>query len=100
MPYPIREASKLLALLLSGVGIFLSSWIVIPAPIFSLLPLGVGAPELSPWLVVLNAIAFGITQGAIAFRVSFLGGRDIWLQRLTFGVTLLGRSLSLLPFAQ
>lgn len=100
MPDPIREVFTLLALLLSGVGLFLSSWIVIPAPIFSLLPLGVGAPELSPWLVVLNAIAFGITQGAIAFRVSLLGGRDIWLQRLTLGVTLFGLFLSLLPLVQ
>ncbi len=43
---------------LSALGLFLSSWIVIPAPIFSLLPLGVGAPEISPLLLVGNAIAF------------------------------------------
>jgi acetyl esterase/lipase len=44
-------------LLLSGIGLFLSVWIVVPAPTFSLLPLGVGAPEISPWLFGFNAIA-------------------------------------------
>ncbi|WP_088889034.1 alpha/beta hydrolase [Leptolyngbya ohadii] len=43
--------------LLSLVGFFLSLWIVVPAPTFSLLPLGVGAPEVSPWLLAVNAIA-------------------------------------------
>jgi acetyl esterase/lipase len=36
-------------------GLFLSIWIVLPAPIFSLLPLSVGAPEISPGLIFLNA---------------------------------------------
>ncbi len=53
-----RTGFKWLALLLSGVGLFLSSWIIIPAPTLRLLTLGVGAPEVSPWLLVLNAIAF------------------------------------------
>lgn len=48
---------KSLALLLSAIGFFLSCWIVIPAPTYFLLTLGVGAPEVSPWLLVLNAIA-------------------------------------------
>lgn len=41
----------------SLIGLFLSLWIVIPAPTLFLLPLGVGAPEISPWLVGVNAIA-------------------------------------------
>jgi acetyl esterase/lipase len=44
-------------LLLSFGGLFLSLWIVIPAPTFPLLRLGVGAPEASPWLFGLNTIA-------------------------------------------
>ncbi len=36
------------------VGLFLSIWIVLPAPIFSLLPLSVGAPEISPGLIIFN----------------------------------------------
>ncbi len=46
-----------LALLLSAVGLFLSAWIVLPAPTMLLLILAVGAPEVSPWLFGLNAIA-------------------------------------------
>jgi acetyl esterase/lipase len=45
----------ILLLILSAIGFLLSLWIVIPAPIFSLLPLSVGAPEISPLLVGLNA---------------------------------------------
>lgn len=39
------------------LGFGLSLWIVIPAPIFSLLPLSVGAPEISPWLMGFNTLA-------------------------------------------
>ncbi len=38
------------------VGLFLSIWIVLPAPIFSLLPLSIGAPEISPVLIFFNAL--------------------------------------------
>lgn len=44
----------------SGLGLFLSSWIVIPAPTFSLLPLGVGAPEISPLLLLGNGILLAV----------------------------------------
>lgn len=50
--------NRRLGLLLVGVGLFLSLWIVIPAPIFFLLPLGVGAPELSPGLLGFNIFIF------------------------------------------
>jgi hypothetical protein len=43
--------------LLSAIALFLSIWIILPAPNFFLLPLGVGAPEISPWLIGGNAIA-------------------------------------------
>ncbi|MGG6282377.1 alpha/beta hydrolase fold domain-containing protein [Leptolyngbya sp. AN03gr2] len=43
--------------LLCAISFFLSLWVVIPAPIFSLLPLSVGAPEISHWLVLTNTIA-------------------------------------------
>lgn len=45
------------ALLLSSTGLFLSLWVWLPVPIFALLPLSVGAPEISPLLVAGNAIA-------------------------------------------
>ncbi len=43
-------------LLISIFSLFLCSWIVIPAPIFSLLPLSVATPEISPALLALNLI--------------------------------------------
>ncbi|CAN1213417.1 alpha/beta hydrolase [Tumidithrix helvetica PCC 7403] len=45
----------MLLLIISGIVLFLSCWILIPAPIFSLMPLSVGAPEISPLLAGLNA---------------------------------------------
>ncbi|MCU0546391.1 MAG: alpha/beta hydrolase [Oscillatoriaceae cyanobacterium Prado104] len=46
---------------ISAIGLFLSLWIVLPAPIFFLYPLAVGAPEISPWLAVINTIALSLT---------------------------------------
>ncbi|MGB3760554.1 MAG: alpha/beta hydrolase [Rivularia sp. (in: cyanobacteria)] len=43
-------------LLLSFISVFLTSWIILPAPNFFLLKFGVIAPEISPWLFVLNII--------------------------------------------
>jgi acetyl esterase/lipase len=50
-----------LVLLIGLASFLLSLWIVIPAPIFSLLPLSVGTPEISPILMLLNAgLAIGL----------------------------------------
>ncbi|MBW4517838.1 MAG: alpha/beta hydrolase [Timaviella obliquedivisa GSE-PSE-MK23-08B] len=46
-----------LAIVLAGIGLFLSAWIILPPPNFFLLRLAVGAPEISPVLIVINAIA-------------------------------------------
>ncbi|BAY99657.1 alpha/beta hydrolase domain-containing protein [Tolypothrix tenuis PCC 7101] len=46
-----------LAIILSITSLFLSSWIIIPAPNRLLQILGVGAPEVSPWLFILNIIS-------------------------------------------
>lgn len=48
-----------ISLVLSGLGLFLSSWIVIPAPTFSVLPLAVVAPEISPLLLLGNVLVLG-----------------------------------------
>ncbi|MFN6528381.1 alpha/beta hydrolase [Nostoc sp. ChiSLP03a] len=45
-----------LALLLSFATLFLSSGIILPAPNMFLLTLAVGAPEVSPWLFLLNLL--------------------------------------------
>ncbi|MDZ8085750.1 MAG: alpha/beta hydrolase [Nostoc sp. DedQUE12b] len=45
-----------LALLLSFASLFLSAWIILSAPNMFLLTLAVGAPEVSPWLFLLNLL--------------------------------------------
>lgn len=77
--------------ILSLVGCFLSLWIVVPAPSPALLPLGVGAPEVSPWLLVVNAIALVL----VALRLP-----SHWLYGVALGCSLLGLLLSLLPLIQ
>jgi acetyl esterase/lipase len=52
-----RSIAQVILWLLTTVGLFLSLWIIIPAPIFSLLILSVGAPEISPAIICLNLIA-------------------------------------------
>ena len=79
----------LLLLVWSILGLFLSLWIVVSAPTSWLLPLGVCAPELSPWLLVINAIAL-----LLAFVVKG------WLSNFLLVCSLIGLSLSLLPLLQ
>lgn len=57
----MRKIQHWMKLSLSSLGLFLSSWIVIPAPTFSLLPLGVGAPEISPLLLAGNLLLLGFS---------------------------------------
>jgi acetyl esterase/lipase len=95
----IRKASTFLILLLSSIGCFLSSWIVIPAPSYALLILGVGAPEVSPWLIILNAIPLGIIIFTSLLAVGVRRYYRLW-QRLVMGMSLVGLILSLLPLLQ
>lgn len=78
------------SLLISITGLFLSSWIVLTAPIFSLYPLSVGAPEVSPWLFGLNAIAV----------LSSLWLRAGWVKWGALACGCLGLLLSCLPLVQ
>ncbi len=88
---PTAPCPTLTALLLSTIGLFLSAWIVIPAPVGFLLPLGVGAPEVSPLLLVLNVIAL---------LLSLVGIRRSRWQRLALCSSLVGLLLSVLPLVQ
>ncbi|MGB3789548.1 MAG: alpha/beta hydrolase [Phormidesmis sp.] len=54
-------AGRQIGWLAIGVLLFLSLWIVLPAPNFFLLQLAVGAPEISPLLGGLSAIALFLT---------------------------------------
>ncbi|MUG98179.1 alpha/beta hydrolase fold domain-containing protein [Scytonema sp. UIC 10036] len=77
--------------LLSAIALFLSLWIILPAPTFFLLPLGVVAPEISPWLIAGNAIALIL----IIFRI-----HQSWLYNIALIGSLLGLILSSLPLLQ
>ncbi len=83
--------SLLIPSLLSLVGLFLSLWIVTPAPTFSLLPLAIGAPEVSPWLIALNLSAVLLTLRGIHHG---------WIYRIAFACSLVAFMLSLIPLMQ
>lgn len=80
----------LLPLILSLLGCFLSLWIIVPAPTWSLLPFGVVAPEVSPWLVAINAIALTLA--------SFLN--KSWWSNFIIITSLIGLFISLIPLVQ
>ncbi|XGV95781.1 MAG: alpha/beta hydrolase fold domain-containing protein [Leptolyngbya sp. BL-A-14] len=80
-----------LSLLISGVAFFLTLWIVVPAPTFTLLPLGVGAPEISPWLIGTNVIAALLSLRYV---------HKSWLFRLVLAVSLFSLVISTLPLSQ
>ncbi|MEL6247903.1 MAG: alpha/beta hydrolase [Cyanobacteria bacterium J06648_16] len=85
----VKRILGVMGWLLAGFSFFLSLWVVIPAPTLGLLPLGVVAPEISPLLLVGNAIALLI----------FLSRRRRW-RYLGVGMSFLGLLLSTLPLLQ
>ncbi len=91
MSHRVRVVQKLLLLLLSATGLFLSVWIVVPAPTMPLLTLGVGAPEVSPWLLVLNVLAL---------LLSLRGVRHRQASRFVVCCSLIACLLSSLPLLQ
>ena len=80
----------LLLSILSILGLLLSIWIVVPAPTWILLPLGVVAPEISPLLVLLNFVA-------LALAIPINKG---WWSNLIVVCSLIGLFLSFLPLTQ
>jgi acetyl esterase/lipase len=80
-----------LELILSLLGLFLSSWIVIPSPNFALLPLAVGSPEISPVLIIGNSIAL---------MLSFSHRKQRLLSRIAVGCSLTGIIFSSIPLLQ
>ena len=70
---------------------FLTSWIFLPAPNRALLTLGVGAPELSHWLIVCGLVVGVLTLGA--------AGRGPW-GRAAFILAVAATLLASVPLAQ
>jgi acetyl esterase/lipase len=82
---------RLLALLLATGTLFLACWIFINAPTRRLLPLGVGAPEVSAWLILGSLVAIGLAVPDAGRRASarwVLGGA---VTALAFSLTPLAR---------
>jgi acetyl esterase/lipase len=88
----LRLLAWLAVSLIGLIGLFLGAWVVLVAPIFALVPLSVGAPEISPWLLSCNAIGIGL---ALLIRTP-----NRWFNRLILGCTVLGFCLSALPLSQ
>jgi acetyl esterase/lipase len=78
-------------LLAAALLLFVAVWILVPAPNALLLPLGVGAPELSPILLVV-ALALVAVAGLYA--------RTLGTARLALVFALVATVLSLLPLLQ
>ena len=97
---------RLITVLVSAAGFFLSAWVILPAPIFNLLPLSIGAPEVSPWLWVVNILGGGLGFQLLRELGKSLGEkakssrRNCRLAYLTLGLSSLGLLLSLFPIIQ
>jgi acetyl esterase/lipase len=92
----ITTVSTWLVGILLLVGLFLSLWIVLPAPIFSLLPLSIGAPEISPVLLLIDAFAL-----LLAWVLFWIGAiQTSRLFSFTLCLSCLALGLSALPLLQ
>ena len=87
----MRVFYRWLSLLGSILGFSLSSWIVIPAPTLLLLPLSVGAPEVSPWLLILNVLGL---------LLAFKSAAKSLISRIACGLSVIGLIFCLLPLGQ
>ncbi len=81
--------------LFSCIGLFLSLWIILPAPTLLLLPLAVGAPEISPWLLLGNGLLL-----LLWLLLFWLLQSKSWLIGWLLGLTALALALSSWPLLQ
>ena len=85
----VRPMVQCLSWLALSTLLFLSLWIVLPAPNFFLLPLAVGAPEISPLLGGLGIVSLVLVLWLIASP-----------SRMAIAVLLMVIALNALPFSQ
>lgn len=95
-----QPAAWLMLMLLSGMALFLSLWILLPAPTFALLPLAVGAPEVCLWLLLGNGFLLLIWLLIWLIWLSFKSSLSSWLIGIMLGMAALGLVLSSLPLLQ
>ena len=86
----VRIASWTL-LAVSGTLLFLSVWILVPAPTYRLYPLAVGSPEVSPVLLI---------AGIVIVAVSARYARRQVIGKLAFLCAATGTLMSLVPVVQ
>ena len=87
----LKKVVSFLLLLLTVIGFLLSIWVIVPAPNYSLLPLGVAAPEISPLLLIINAIAFCLAIVQLPNK---------WLFTICLIFSVFGITISSLPLSQ
>ena len=87
----VKKILSFLFLIITIVSLFLSLWVIIPTPTYSLLPLGVAAPEISPILLLINALA-------LCLAIIQLPNR--WLFNTCLICSVLGITISSLPLIQ
>ncbi|MEA5447157.1 alpha/beta hydrolase [Leptolyngbya sp. CCNP1308] len=85
---------------LAAIALFLSLWIVVPAPTFLLLPLGVGAPEVSPFLLLGQGLLLALALVLRGAKVRDRGRSRSFVWFLTIGFSATGLVLSSLPLLQ
>ena len=87
----VKKILSFFFLIITIVSFFFSVWVIIPTPTYFLLPLGVAAPEISPILLVINAIA-------LCWVIIQLPNK--WLFNTCLICSLLGITISSLPLIQ
>jgi acetyl esterase/lipase len=85
----------LLAFVLALLVLLVAPWAQVPAPTRGLLPLSVGAPELSPWLLGAALMAAVLALAALARRP-----RRGWPARLALGLAVAGGAFPAFVLAQ
>ena len=91
MPHSVSLARRIvswLAFALAGASAFLAMWIVVPAPTRLLLPLAVGAPEVSAWILAGSVFALLLALPTV---------RQRWVSRAATVLALVSGGLSASP---
>ncbi len=91
MPNPSLRIRPALAFVLAASAAFVAAWIVLPAPVYALLILAVGAPESSVWLMLMAVVAVIVARPDL---------RHSSLARAACGCAALALGLSAIPFLQ
>jgi acetyl esterase/lipase len=85
------DVRRWIALALALGALFLASWIFLPAPNYFLLRFGVGAPEVSAWLMAASLVAFGLSLADIGAP---------WIGRITLGCSVVAFIMSAVPLSR